>query len=149
MLIESFDPSNEFNTNRIIYVNAPYKLSYFPNKRWAALPSDMILQSMFCSFNSSGFFNALFKGYSYARPDYRLQIELIKLQQNYISTKGTAEVALIANLYSKDNAIIGVRTFISKKLINKKSSYVGVAAINMAVHELTQEVLKWCIQRIA
>lgn len=130
-----------FDTSRMAYVQVPYKLHYFANSAWIAPPAQMILPVLADAVRSRGYFYAVvtppFSGVS----NYRLDTQIIMLQQEFLDPVSQIHLIMQANIVNNDtNRVVASQRFESILPAPENNPYNGVVAANAAVSSVSDRI---------
>ncbi|MFC3908024.1 ABC-type transport auxiliary lipoprotein family protein [Legionella dresdenensis] len=135
-----------YQTEQMLYLKKPYEINAFAHNAWFDEPADMLLPLMVQSLQYSGYFYAVASSPSAERADYRLDTQLIELQQNFLTRPSQLQFTVkIVLTRTSDNRIIGSR-LISKRIpCAADTPYGGVVAANAATRQFTAELVTFII----
>ena len=133
-----------YDSAKIIYQQQLLELAYFATHRWADTPAHMLKPLLIATLQPA--FRAVVPGIISA--DLRLDTELIKLQQNFITHR--LELTLRAQLTDlQDKRIIAVQQFTVAEPIDSADAYAGVLAANRALQRVLSQLLDFCLNATA
>jgi cholesterol transport system auxiliary component len=99
------------------------------------------------SLQSSGYFKAVSSGIYSDKTDYRLDSQLLMLQQNFMTKP--SRVFLVMKLVFNDtrnNQVIASKIFQYRIPCPQETPYGGVLAANQAVKQFTADAVKFVAQ---
>lgn len=134
-----------FDSQRILYVREPHKLEYFAHSEWVDTPARMIVPLIVAAVENSGAFRAVVLTPSAAAGDLRLDTEIVRLQQDFVSRPSQVRFTLRA--YVVDNAtrqVLAQREFDASVAAAGDDPRSGVIAANRAVHEVLESLAGFC-----
>ena len=138
-----------YQTEQMLYVNKPFELASFAHSSWIAPPADMLYPLIVQSVQRSGYFYAVSSGANAEQADYRLDTQLIKLEQNFLSKPvKTVLIAKIVLSNAKNNQVIASRMIHRAIPCPTDNPYGGVVAANQASHEFTAELSHFIVREI-
>lgn len=149
ILISQTQASQEYQTEQMHYISKPYQLSSFAKNSWVSPPAGMLTPLIVQSMQQSNYFFAVASGPDADKTDYRLDTQLISLQQNFLTHPSTLELSIQVMLtYVEENRIVSSRTFTFITPCPKNNPYGGVIAANKATEKLTSDLTKYVIHEI-
>jgi cholesterol transport system auxiliary component len=130
-----------FDTEQMLYVVKPFSLCPFIKNSWAGTPANMLVPLITQSLQASGYFYAVTAMPYSDNTDYRLDTQLLTLQQNFIVKPSVLDL-VIKNVLTntKNNQIIASRIFSQHLPCPIESPYGGVLAANSATKIYTSEL---------
>lgn len=138
-----------YETEQMLYINKPYELGIFAHNAWIDPPADMLFPLIVQSLQSSGYFFAVASTLSSETADYRLDTQLIELQQNFLHKPSVLEFAAKIVLTKVSNNHIIASRIIKKRIpCSKNTPYGGVIAANKATQLFTSEMTRFVIEHI-
>lgn len=139
-----------FDTQEIVYVRQEHKLEHFRDNRWVDTPASMLSPLLASALERSGAFGAVVQTPTSAAGQYRLDVELVRLQHEFLSTPSRAHVTLRAHLLETANhKVIAWREFDAAVPAASEDPYGGVVAANLAVRIAIEELAVFCAQAVA
>jgi cholesterol transport system auxiliary component len=149
ILITAPEAVTGYQTNQMLYVKKPYEISSFANNAWIGPPADMLYPLILQSVQRSGYFYAVASSPNAEQTNYRLDTQLIELQQNFITTPSeitlTAKFVLTNVLNSK---VVASKVIKEHVRCPTKSPYGGVIAANLATKKLTEQLSKFIVTEV-
>ena len=138
-----------FETEQMLYMNKPYELGIFAHNAWIDPPGDMLFPLIVQSLQSSGYFFAVASTASSETTDYRLDTQLIELQQNFLYKPSVLEFAAKVVLTKvSTNQIIASRVIKKRIPCPQNTPYGGVIAANQATRLFTADLTRFVIDSI-
>ncbi len=126
-----------FQSSDLIYVKKTHQLSAYTKSRWVSPPADMVNRAIVQNLEKTNHYKAVvgqpFTGFS----DYRLDSQLVTLQQEFFNH--TSQVRLILNaqiIDSKTNKVIASKRFEALEYAPEETPYGGVIAANQATQDI-------------
>ncbi len=149
LLITPTEAVNGYQTEQMHYSTQTYALNNFTKNAWFSPPATMIYSLMIQSIQQSGYFSAVSSGAYISKTEYRLDTQLLKLQQNFIKKPSVLELNVKAVLTRvADNQILVSRTFKQHIPCPYDSPYGGVIAANQATERLTKNISRFVIRHV-
>ncbi|MES2205472.1 MAG: ABC-type transport auxiliary lipoprotein family protein [Pseudomonadota bacterium] len=139
-----------FDSPRIIYMRQEHKLEYFAQSRWVAAPGTMLVQLIVNRLSSSRAFSAVVPAPTSVVGQLRLDIEVMRLQQDFTTTPSRVRLTLRAHLLDNlTRNAIAWREFDAIVPSASEDTYGGVVAANEAVHQVLEEITIFCEKKAA
>jgi len=130
-----------FDSQRMIYLREPYKLEHFAQSEWIEPPARMMAPLIVDAIVRNGAFRAVVLTPSTAVADFRLDSEIIRLQQDFRTRPGTVRFTLRATLIDENTRrVVAWREFDESVATSSEDPYGGVVAANRAL-QMTLENL--------
>jgi cholesterol transport system auxiliary component len=136
-----------FDSQRIVYLRQPNKPEFFAYSDWVDTPARMLAPLVVTSLARSGAFRAVIPGPSTAAGDLRLDMQILRLQQEFLQTPSQVRFAL--RVHVTDNAtrqVLATRDFEASAPASGENAYGGVQAANQAVQSVLGELAAFCAQ---
>lgn len=135
-----------FETPQIAYSQRAHELDYFANSRWADTPTRMIQPLLFRALQQTTSFRAVVQATSLIPADVRLDVELIRLQQNFASQPSRVEITLRAQLIDmRSNRVLASQQFDATENARSEDAYGGVDAANRLSQRVLGQLTEFCI----
>jgi cholesterol transport system auxiliary component len=101
-----------FDSRRIAYSRTPLTLEYYTRSEWADTPARMLGPLAVRALESSGAFRAVIAGPAPVPVDLRLDLELIRLQQEFAGAASLVRLDLRAKLFDvRAGRVLATRLF--------------------------------------
>ena len=130
-----------YDSRHIIYTRQAHKLEYFAHSEWVDAPAHMLAPLMMTAVERSGVFNAVVLSPSNIVGDFRLDTEIVRLQQEFDSQP--SKVRFTLRVYIVNNAtrkVIAWREFDETATAKSEDPYGGVVAANQAVQAVLEKL---------
>ncbi|MDP1603052.1 MAG: ABC-type transport auxiliary lipoprotein family protein [Legionella sp.] len=138
-----------YQTNEMVYVKKLFELNNFAHSAWVSPPADMLYPLIVQSVQRSGFFYAVASSTHSEQTDYRLDTQLIKLQQNFLTRPSTIDFVVKAVLTnSQDNRVVASRMINQHIRCPLENPYGGVLAANIATRQFTAELSSFIVDHV-
>ncbi len=130
-----------YDSSRIIYIRQPHQLQYFAQSEWVDTPARMLAPLLVTALQGSGAFKAVVISPSAAAGEFRLDTEIVRLQQDFDAAGGsTVRFTLRATVVDNVNRKVrGSREF-NASVAAGADAYSGVLAANGAVQQVLAQV---------
>lgn len=140
----------ELDTPRMAYREQDYQLRYFARSRWADIPAQLLLPGLVEALEASGHFGAVVRVGSAARPDLRLDVELLEFSQDFRVTPSEFQLRLRLQLVDLETrAVLASRLFSSRTAAPERSPRGVAAAANAAWQTMLPELVAFCADSLA
>jgi cholesterol transport system auxiliary component len=135
-----------YDTAAMAYVARAYEIQYFAHNRWVDAPARMIGPLVVKALASTGGFAMVQSAPSTVPADLRLDVELVRLYQDFTRTPSAVHVELRAELIDlKSRRSLGVRNIEALETATSEDPYGGVVAANRAIGRLLGEIATFCV----
>lgn len=135
-----------FETARIAYLQQPHELSYFANSVWTDTPARMLQPLLLQALEQGAAFRAVVRAGSAVPADVRLDIELVRLQQDFTASPSRVQITLQAQLIDvRAKRVLAVRQFDAAENAGSEDAYGGVGAANRLVQRVLGQVTEFCV----
>jgi cholesterol transport system auxiliary component len=134
-----------FDSPRILYVRETHKLGYFAHSEWVDPPARMLAPLLVTAIENTGAFRAVVLAPSAAGGDLRLDTEIIRLQQEFLTRPSRVRFTLRAYLVDdKTRRVLAWREFDAAVPATSDDPYGGVVAANRAVQTVLGNLAAFC-----
>lgn len=138
ILVTHPEAATGYQTDQMLYVKKHFEVSSFAHNAWVGPPGDMLLPLIIQSLQNSGYFSAVSSSPNNEETDYRLDTQLIELQQVFIKHPSEINLSVKAVLINVHNErIVASRIFRLCVPCPADNPYGGVVAANQATKQLT------------
>lgn len=138
-----------YQTEEMLYINKPFELEPFVKNAWTAPPADMLFPLLIQSLQRTGYFYAVTSSPYSEKADYRLDTQLLKLDQNFLKKPSIIELSVKVVLTNIDqNQVITSRIINLQIPCSTDTPYGGVQAANQASFKFTAKVADFVISHI-
>ncbi len=149
LLITQPEAAAGYQTEQMFYVKKPYELNAFVHNAWISSPANMLFPLIMQSMQDTGYFYAVATTPYSDKADYRLDTQLIELEQNFLCKPSALEMAIkVVLTHVADDRIIASR--IIREHINcpAETPYGGVVAANQATQAFTATLSEFVVTKI-
>lgn len=135
-----------YATNKMAYVKTPYQIQYFAENEWVDEPAHLLTPLIVKSLQQTNrFANVVASPYT-GHSDYRLDVQLLQLQQNFLHNPSVIELSVKANLMdNQTQQLIASKTFDIAVNTTGDNPYSGVVAVNNAVAQLLAKLAQFVV----
>lgn len=139
-----------FETTQIAYLQQPHELNYFANSRWTSTPARMLQPLLLQALEQSAAFRAVVRSASAIPADMRLDIELIRLQQDFTAHPSRVQMTLQAQLIDlRGKRVLAVQQFDATENAVSEDAYGGVSAANRLAQRVLGHVTEFCVTALS
>ncbi|MBK7543830.1 MAG: membrane integrity-associated transporter subunit PqiC [Candidatus Competibacteraceae bacterium] len=136
-----------FDSNRIAYTREPLKLDYYKDNVWSDTPSKMLLPILVRAFERTGAFKAVVSPPASALTDLRVDVEVIRLQQEFsVRPSQVRLTARIKVIGMKNGYVLGTQVFEAVEPAPSEDAYGAARAANAAVQKLLTDMLPFALR---
>lgn len=136
-----------FDTPQMAYVARRYELDYFATHRWVDTPPRMLAPLIVHALERTRAFAAVVTPSSGVTGDVRLDTELVRLQQDFVTRPSRAELALRAQLTDvRTRRVVATQVFEDAEPAATDDPAGGVAAANAALQRVLGRLVAFCIE---
>jgi len=126
-------------------VQRPYELESFATNRWADAPARMLAPLLAQALEQTESFKAVVQSPSNIPADMRVEVELIRLQQNFAVRPSRIELALRLQLIDvRGRRVLAAKSFDATENAPSDDPYGGVTAANVALQRVLEQVADFC-----
>ncbi len=149
LLISQPDAIAGYQTEQMLYIDKPFELSNFAHSAWISSPANMLYPLITQSLQHSHYFYAVASGPNADKTDYRLDTQLIELQQNFLTKPSVVElVANVVLTHIEDNRVVSSLIIRERVTCLEDTPYGGVVAANRATSAFTARLTDFVIERV-
>jgi cholesterol transport system auxiliary component len=139
-----------FDGERMAYVRRPEEIEYYARHRWIDTPARMLAPLLVQALDSTGAFAAVLPAPTVARAGWRLETEVVRLQQSFTHQPSRVEFVLRAQLIeASTQQAVASQTFSATISAPSEDARGGAAAANAAVRQVLLQLAQWCAARTA
>jgi cholesterol transport system auxiliary component len=146
LLVLKPDTNSIYSSNKIVYTNKPYQISYFAKNYWAETPANMLQGLMIQTLQNTHYYRAVVSPPFAGHYDYILNTQLVELKQDFTHLPSTVSVILRAQIVQTSTGrIIAAKQFSDTEIAPQNSPCGGVLAANRAVENILQQLARFCL----
>ena len=135
-----------FDTTQMAYVQQPYELNYFVTSRWADTPARMLEPLITQTLVKTENFRAVVQASGAIPADVRLDIELVRLQQDFKTRPSRMQLTLRAQLIDvRGRRLLAAQQFDETETASSEDAYGGVAAANRLLQRVLGKLAEFCV----
>ena len=150
LLVTAPDAATEYQTAQMLYIKKPYELEAFAKNAWVNPPADMLYPLIIESLQKTNLFKAITSNAHTLGADYRLDTQLLTLDQNFLRKPSVLEFSAKVVLTDvSESKVLGSRIINLKILCSSDTPYGGVVAANQATQQFTAIVDRFVMSHIS
>ena len=139
-----------FDTVQMAYVRRAHEIEYFSKNRWADTPARMLSPLLVQALEQSGGFRAVVQALGAVSADLRLEVEIVRLLQDFADRPSRARITLRAQLVdSASRRVLATREFDAAEPAPSDDAYGGVLAANQALERLLRQIVDFAAEQAA
>ena len=148
LLVDEPKSQPGFDTPYIAYTRGPLELDYYTKSEWADTPARMLTPLVVQALEASDGFQAVVVPPTPAEGDLRLELDIIRLQQEFIDTPSESRLTIRAKLFDVNRRnVLATRVFEVRKPAPSEDAYGGVQAANAAVGDFLQQLVEFVLEQ--
>lgn len=141
LLITTPIAASGYTTDKMMYMQTPFRLQSFSNNKWVAPPANMFLPILEQAIKNTRRFNAVVTPPFSGVTDYRLNTKILALQQEFIRPDSQIRLIVQASLVnSKTNRVMFTQTYKTLMPTPMKTPYGGVIATSEAANKTARRI---------
>ncbi len=149
LLISKPEAMAGYQTEQMLYVKTPFTLEPFAKNAWVSPPASMLYPVLVQHIQDSHVFRAITSSPYADKSDYRLDTQLLTLNQNFLNKQSTLNfTAKIAITRVSDNRVLASRLIIKRIPCPSNTPLGGVIAGNQASTAFAEDALVFAIKHI-
>ncbi len=149
ILVTAPDAVAGYQTEQMRYIQKPFQLEAFSKNAWVSPPADMLYPLLVQSLQRTGYFYAVASSPYNEKTDYRLDTQLLTLDQSFLKKPSVIEfVVKLVLTRIDDNKVIASRIISQQLPCPMDTPYGGVVAANRASHQFTASAADFVISHI-
>jgi len=135
-----------FDTPQMAYVRQPYELDYFATHRWADTPSRMLGPLLVRALEQTESFRSVVQVSNAVPADWRIDTEIVRLQQDFTTQPSRVEFTLRAQLTDvRGRLVVASSVFDEVEIAPSENAAGGVIAANAALQRMLVRVADFCV----
>jgi cholesterol transport system auxiliary component len=149
LIINPPGAASGFDSTHIIYARGSHTHEYFAHSEWVDTPARMLAPLIVAAIERAGPFRAVVLAPSAAAADFRLDTEIMRLEQDFVDQPSRVRFTLRA--YMMDDAtrrMIAWREFDETVAAATEDPYGGVVAANGAVQIVLEKLADFCAEAV-
>ena len=136
-----------YDTADIAYSRAPLAVEYYTQSQWADTPARMLAPLVVQALETTGAFKAVVTPPTPALDDVRLDLDIIRLQQDFLSQPSQAQLLVRARLFDVNRGqVLATQLFETSAPAPSEDAYGGVQAANAAVEQFLAQLSGFVVE---
>lgn len=149
LLVSAPEAVAGYQTEQMLYTDKPYQVEVFAKNAWANPPADMLFPLLVQSIQQTGYFYAVASSPYSSQADYRLDTQLLALEQNFLKKPSVIEFSVKVVLTRiVDSKVIASRIISQQIPCPTDTPYGGVIAANRATQNFTATAAEFVVSHI-
>lgn len=149
LLVTAPDAAAAYQTEQMLYIKKPYELEAFAQNAWVNPPADMLYPLILQSLQRTNLFKAVTSNVYTLGADYRLDTQLLSLDQNFLKKPSVIEFSVKMVLTRvTDNKVLSSRIINLNIPCSNDTPYGGVLAANKATQQFTASLAHFVVSHI-
>jgi cholesterol transport system auxiliary component len=136
-----------FDSYQIVYIRRAHTFEYFRQSQWVDTPANMLAPLVVAALEGSGGFSAVIQSPTSVAGQLRLDLEIVRLQNEFFMLPSQAHFTLRAHLVDTSSRQVAAwREFDAMVPASSEDPYGSVLAANNAVRNVIKELVLFCRQ---
>lgn len=149
LLVTAPEAAAGYQTEQMLYIKKPYELEPFAKNAWVNPPADMLYPLMLQSLQRTNLFAAVTSNAYTLGVDYRVDTQLLRLEQNFLKKPSVIEFSVKMVLtHVSDNKVLASRIVNLQVPCPSDTPYGGVIAANKATQKFTENLAHFVVSHI-
>ncbi len=149
LLVTPPDAAAGYQTEQMLYIKKPYGLEPFAKNAWINPPADMLYPLILQSLQRTNLFEAVTSNAYALGANYRLDTQLLALEQNFLKKPSVLEFSVKMVLtHVRDNKVLASRIINLQIPCPSDTPYGGVIAANKATQQFTASLAHFVVSHI-
>lgn len=138
-----------FDNHQMAYIRQSHRLEYFRQSEWIAAPAAMLSPIIAAALERSGEFSAVVHAPTSIVGQLRLDVEIIRLQQEFFQVPSQVHFTLRVHLLdTSTRQVIAWHEFDSFVATASEDPYAGVIATNTVIRNVMKELADFCVSAV-
>jgi cholesterol transport system auxiliary component len=149
LLVTPLTAQPGFDSTRMIYIKKLHEIDYFAQNKWVDTPSRMLTPLLVQALESSAKYRAVVNSRSSVSADLRLDTEIIRLQQEFLTRPSQIRLTMRAQLIDiQGRRVLATREFDLTEVAASDDPYGGVVSANRAIKTMLLQIAEFCTQEL-
>lgn len=149
LLVTAPESAAAFQTNQMLYIKKTFELQAFAKNAWVNPPAEMLYPLILQSMQKSNLFAAITSNAYAQGADYRLDTQLLALDQNFLKKPSVLEFSVKVVLTQvRDNKALASQIIKLEVPCPADTPYGGVIAANKATYQFTEILTHFVLTHI-
>lgn len=134
-----------YDTPQMVYVSRQHEIGFFASNRWVDTPARMLAPLLVQALEKGTDLGTVVQAPTAVVGDLRLETELIRLEQEFITRPSRVRLVLRAQLIAvRDRRVLATQQFEETEPAASDDPYGGVLAANRAVQRVLARLAEFC-----
>lgn len=139
----------EYQTEQMFYMIKPFEINAFAHNAWVEPPAEMLFPLILQSLQHTGYFYAVASSPTSEKTDYRVDTQLLELEQNFLQKPSTLHfIVKVVLTHVSDGRVIASRDVNLQIPCPSETPYGGVLAANKATMIFTAQLTAFVVDNI-
>lgn len=139
-----------FDTAQMAYVEQAFRLDYYAYHRWTDTPARMLEPLLVRALQHSGLFRAVVAAPAPVDSEFRLDSEVLKLQQVVNGDASSVQFSLRVDLFDmSERRLVASQIFEAQVAARQANPYAGAVAANEAVAQVLTKLVRFLGEQVA
>ena len=135
----------ELDGRHMLYVQHPYQIEHYQQSEWQQRPASMLTPLVVAALEASGLFQVVLQSPNPINVTYRLDLELVQLEQEFTTHPSMIHLGLRVYLTeNKFHTIVAWQEFNVTQAAPTEDAYGGVIASRLATTEVLRQLVEFC-----
>lgn len=144
LVVSPIQIASPYHRKLIYYQEQPYKLSAFAYNEWADIPEKMLDEQLISMLTRANTFDSVAPISAPIAGDYRLDVQITRMMQDFTSTPSTFVIDASAQLYDINNDKLSAQTQLNATVkTTEDTPEAGVVAANQALGQISQSLVRF------
>ncbi|WP_058476103.1 ABC-type transport auxiliary lipoprotein family protein [Legionella steigerwaltii] len=149
LLVTAPEAAAGYQTEQMLYTKKPFEIEPFAKNAWANPPADMLYPLILQSLQRTNLFEAVTSNAYTLGVDYRLDTQLLALEQNFLKKPSVIEFSVKMVLtHVSDNRVLASRIINLQIPCPSDTPYGGVIAANKATQLFTASLARFVVAHV-
>ncbi|MBN9225711.1 MULTISPECIES: ABC-type transport auxiliary lipoprotein family protein [Legionella] len=149
LLVTAPEAAAGYQTEQMLYIKKPFELEAFAKNAWVNPPADMLYPLILQSLQRANLFKAVTSNAYTLGVDYRVDTQLLSLEQNFLKKPSVLELSVKMVLtHVSDNRVLASRIVNLQIPCPSDTPYGGVIAANKATQLFTASLARFVVSHI-
>ena len=144
LIVNPPQAASGFDSQRIMYVREDHKLEYFAHSEWVDPPARMLGPLLVAAVDKVGAFGTVVLTPASVSGEFRLDTQIIRLQQNFQASPSRVQFTLRAYLTDeKTRVVLAWHEFSAEAMASSDNAQGGVNAANRVFQDVLAQLAQF------
>ena len=135
-----------FDSRRIAYTEKSSAINYYSQSEWADEPAELIAPLIADTIGKTEYYRAVLTQPTPVAADHRLDVELIRLQQDFLQQPSQVHISMRVSLSdAASNTLIASQLYNEREPAPSDDAYGGVQAANRVLSRILLDLSTWLL----